>query len=141
MEEKNKLFLNPNEMAFRKIYKGLLESEKITTVFRPGKRLCEDFRGYCEEQKIVIKLIDKVGADWAMLPPEFVQRFSKEVTVKTIETKTLGEIGEADFAGASPDVRDKDSLLHHLGIIYNLSSDELTDNFVITRTTFAYDKK
>ena len=45
-----KLLLNPNEMAIRKIYWPLVLSQEISTFFRPGRRLCENVRGYCENQ-------------------------------------------------------------------------------------------
>lgn len=137
--EEGKLFLDPNEIAFRKIYRGLLEQEKITVIFRPGKRFCGDFRGYCAEQKATIRVIDSAGADWAMVPPKFVPGFSKKVIITEIETKTLGELTEVDFKGSSPDVHDKESLKYNLGIIYNIDDREFTDDFVITKTNFLYE--
>ncbi len=133
-----KLKLNPNEIAFRKIYKGLLEQGKISAIFRPGQRLCDDYRGYCSEQKATIKIIDKIGADWAMLPPKFVKGFSKKVIIKKIETKTLSEFKKSDFVGASPDIQDKESLIYNLGVIYNIPMEEFTADFLITKTTFIY---
>lgn len=136
--EEGKLFLDPNEIAFRKIYRGLLEQEKITVIFRPGKRFCGDFRGYCEEQEATVRVIDSAGADWAMVPPKFVPDFSKNVIITEVETKTLGELVEADFKGSSPDIHDKESLKYNLGIIYNIDDKEFTDDFVITKTRFVY---
>ncbi|MCK9344780.1 MAG: hypothetical protein M0P64_01485 [Candidatus Pacebacteria bacterium] len=136
--DKEKLFLNPNEMAFRKIYKSLLEKKEVTTIFRPGRRLCGDYRGYCSDQEVTIKIIDKTGADWAMLPPKFVEDFSKKVIIKEVLVKTLGELTDEDFIGTTEDVRDITSLKYHLGVIYNLSDDELTDDFIITKTIFEY---
>lgn len=135
---KEQLNLDPNEIAFRKIYRGLLEAEKITVIFRPGKRLCGDFRGYCNEQKVTIRLLDAVGADWAMVPPKFVAGFAKEATIETVETKPLGEFSEQDFYGSSPDLRSKESLRYYLGIIYNLDDSEINDDFLVTKTTFNY---
>jgi hypothetical protein len=137
MEDK-KLSLNPNEMAFRKMYQALLEQEKITTVFRPGQRLCGDFRGYCAGQKIELRVIEKVGADWAGIAPQFITGFSKGAIIKEIETKTIGELTEKDFEGSSPDISNTDSLKHNLGLIYNLSNEELTNDSVITRIIFEY---
>lgn len=133
-----RLFLDPNEMAFRKIYKPLLEKGAVTTIFRPGRRLCGDYRGYCSDQEVTIKIIDKTGADWAMLPPKFVEDFSKIVVIKEVHVKTLGELTEEDFSGATEDIRDVNSLKYHLGVIYNLSHDEITDDFVVTKTIFEY---
>lgn len=133
-----KLQLNPNEMAFRKVYKELLEKEKVTAIFRPGKRVCGDYRGYCLEQKVTVRVIDKVGADWAMLPPKFMRGFSKNVVIKDIETKKLKEFKKSDFRGATPEIRDRESLEYNLGIIYNIPQEEFTDDFLVTKTTFTY---
>lgn len=133
-----KLNLNADEIAFRKIYIDFLKQKKITAIFRPGQRLCGDFRGYCDNQKVTIRVIDKVGADWAMIAPKFLRGFSVKAIIKKIETKTLGEFKKSDFRGASPDIYDKESLKYNIGIIYNLSNDELNDDFVITKTTFEY---
>lgn len=138
IEDDSRLLLDPNEMAFRKVYRSLLENMKVTTIFRPGRRLCGDYRGYCSEQEVIIKIIDKTGADWAMLPPKFVEDFSKKVIIKDVQVKTLAEVTKEDFAGATEDIRDVTSLKYHLGVIYNLSDKELTDDFAITKTIFEY---
>lgn len=135
---KGKLQLNPNEMAFRKVYKKLLEQEKVTVIFRPGKRVCGDYRGYCLEQKVTVKLIDKVGADWAMLPPKFLRGFSKNVVITNVEIKKLKDFKKSDFRGATSEIRDRESLEYNLGIIYNIPPEEFTDDFLVTKTTFKY---
>ena len=134
----NKLELPRDEMAIRKIYKVLVDRKELTTVFRPGKRVCGDFRGYCQNEKIKVRIVDKVGADWAMLPPEFIPDFIKEVEIVSIEAITLGELKPEHFIGSSPDVQNKEALIHHLGIIYNLDRESLTDDFLITRINFRY---
>lgn len=135
---KNRLMLNPDEIAFRKVYSGLLEKGKISVIFRPEQRLCGDFRGYCTDQNVTIKIIDKVGADWAMISPTFVSSFSKKARITSVETKKIGELKVVDFNGSSPDIHDRDSLKYYLGIIYNISDKELTDDFIVTKTTFTY---
>lgn len=136
--ENKRLLLNPNEIAFRKVYSGLLEKGKISVIFRPEQRLCGDFRGYCTDQNVAIRIIDKVGADWAMIPPTFVSGFSKRARITNVETKKIGELEMVDFNGSSPDIHDRDSLKYYLGIIYNISDKELTDDFIVTKTTFTY---
>jgi hypothetical protein len=134
----NKLELPRDEMAIRKIYKKLVNQQELTTVFRPGKRVCGDFRGYCPQEKIKVRIVDKVGADWAMLPPEFIPNFIKEVEIISTEVIPLGGLKIEHFSGSSPDVKDKESLIHHLGIIYNLDRESLVDDFLITRINFRY---
>lgn len=137
-EKNEKLLLNPNEIAFRRIYHGLLEKGRITVIFRPEQRLCGDFRGYCAGQNVAIRIIDKVGADWAMVPPRFVKGFSKKARITNVETKKIGELKRNDYNGSSPDIHNKESLKYYIGIIYNLSDTELTDDFIVTKTTFTY---
>jgi len=133
-----KLELPRDEMAMRRIYKDLVEQGKMTTIFRPGKRACGDFRGYCPGEKIKVRIVDKVGADWAMLPPEFIPDFIKEVEIINIEIIPLGKIKSEHFQGSSPDVQSKESLIYQLGVIYNLDRQSLSDDILITRTTFKY---
>jgi hypothetical protein len=134
----NKLELPRDEIAFRKIYKDLIIKNKITTVFRPGKRICGDFRGYCPGEVIKIRVIEKTGADWAMLPPEFEQDFVKKIEMIEIKSLFIKDLKKEDFEGSSPDVFDKNSLLYHLGIIYNLPVEKLQDDNLITKITFKY---
>jgi len=133
-----KLNLDPNWIAFRKIYKSLIEDKKITTVFRPTARLCGDFRGYCEEQVVTIGIIDKIGADWAQLPPVFLNESFGKIQIIDITAKKIRDLTEDDFFGSSPDVKDKKSLKYHLGLIYNLTHDEVSDESVITKIQFKY---
>lgn len=133
-----KLHLNPKEMAFRKIYFKLLKDKKITTVFRPQKRLCGDFRGYCQGQIVAAKIIDKVGADWAGLPPRFLPRFKQEIKITKVKTKKIKELTKQDFIGVSPDIYDQKSLQFHLGLVYNLSPDQITNGATVTKINFEY---
>ena len=133
-----KLDLPRDEMAIRKIYKKLVEQGKLTTVFRPGKRLCGDFRGYCPGEEIKLRIIDKTGADWAMLPPEFISDFIKLIEIENIEALPLGKLESKHFVGSSPDVQSKDDLIYQLGIIYNLELENLHDEALVTRITFKY---
>jgi hypothetical protein len=130
--------LDPSEMAFRKIYQDLLWARQITTIFRPGDRSPGKRRSYTPGQKITIRLIEKVGADWAMIAPEFDPNFQMLVVIETVEVFRLGELEARHFEGSSLDVQDIQSLRFHLGTIYNLAPDELNDSSFVTRTTFTF---
>lgn len=132
------LVLNPDEMAFRKIYWSLLSQERITTVFRPGKRTSGMPRAYVEGQIVKARVIDSIGADWAGVPPQFVSDLSRQIRIKKIQAKRLGELKRADFEGSSPDVTNKLSLRYHLGSIYNLYGEDLKDDAWITIIKFEY---
>jgi shikimate dehydrogenase len=142
MEKKiTKLFLNPNEMAFRKIYWPLLENETLTTVFRPGRRLAGDERGYCQDQAVVARVIDSIGADWAGVPPEFSNDFSKLIRIKSVTAKLIKELNEDDFLGASIDVQSQEMLQYHLGVVYNLYPREIAKDSFVTIIKFHYEKE
>lgn len=136
--QNKKLVLDPNWIAFRKIYKDLIKEKKITTVFRPAARLCGDFRGYCEGQIVTVGIIDKVGADWGALPPVFLDESFGKIKITSAEARQIKELTSDDFIGSSPDVQDTTTLKFHLGIIYNLSPEQVTDDSVVTRIQFEY---
>lgn len=126
-----------DEVGFRKIYADLVRDKKITTIFRPGERTCNLNKGFCEGEVINIKIIDKVGADWAELPPETVT-INQKALIESVVNKEIGSLTAEDFHGSSPDIFDKQSLIYNLGVIYNLAPSELTDGSIITKTTFVY---
>jgi len=137
-QSNDRFFLNPNEMAFRKIYWPLIESEQVTKVFRPGDRSCGCWRGYCSGQEIELKVIDKIGVDWARVEPIFDSGLCKKVAIREVIVKRIKDLIDEDFKGATPDVYDQASLRYNLGVIYNFFPEELTDDTPITITTFAY---
>jgi len=133
-----KLDLPRDEMAFRKIYKDLITRKEITTVFRPGKRLCGDFRSYCLGEIITIRIIENVGADWAEVAPQFETNYGKKIEIIDTTTSKIEDLKKTDFEGSSPDVCDIKSLQYHLGLIYNLSIDEVGMETMITKIQFKY---
>ncbi|HLD28582.1 MAG TPA: hypothetical protein VJB67_03125 [Patescibacteria group bacterium] len=135
-----KLKLNPDEMAFRRVYQDLLEQEKISVVFRPGKRECGALRGYCPRQAVTARVLDKIGADWAGLAPQFDPDFSKSIIIEGAVAKKIGEFQDNDFVGASPDVSDQKSLKFHLGLVYNIPVSQLTNDDYVTIVKFSYKK-
>lgn len=125
-------------MAFRKYFWPGLERELITKVYRPGRRLAEDERGYAEGQIVTARVIDSIGADWAGVPPEFFKDLGKTIRIEKAEAKKIKEFVRKDFCGASPDVHDKQSLKVQLGLIYNLFPADLTDDSIVTIISFSY---
>jgi len=127
-----------DEIWFRKIYVDLLKDQHITTIFRPGARACNTKKGFCSGETLKIKVLDKVGADWADLSGETLPDF--EMLVQVVDTKicTIGSLISDDFVGSSPDVFNIESLTYHLGAIYNLTPSEVNNDTVITKTIFKY---
>lgn len=136
--ENNLLHLPSDEMAFRQIYKDLLVSRKLTTIFRPGLRGCKDFRGYCEGNIVIAKILKDVGADWAKIPPIFIDGVSFKIKIDNIEAILIRELDSQHFIGTSPDIWDRLSLIYHLGVIYNRPIEDFIDDAEVTRITFSY---
>jgi hypothetical protein len=138
MNKDERFELPPDEMAFRRIYRDLLESGKLTTVFRPGVRTGGEFRGYNRGDVVSARVIDQVGLDRAKVAPVFLTHPVKKIRIESCVSKRLDQLSREDFVGSSPDVHDRESLVYHLGLIYNLDVSSLVDEAMVTRIHFTY---
>ena len=138
MNKIEKFELPADDMSFRRIYKNLLENETLITVFRPGVRDCKKFRGYCPMNIVNARVIDQVGLDRAKVAPEFLKKPVKKIQIEEIFAKKIGDLTKEDFVGSSPDVYDKQSLVYHLGLIYNLDITSLSPEEMVTIIRFSY---
>lgn len=120
-------------IAFRKIYQKLFMEGEIKVIFRPGIRMCGDLKGYCEGDKPKVRVIDQPGADWMDIPPTFIDKDFGKILIKKVETKKIKDFKDSDFIGSTPDVNNKEALKFHLGLVYNISADKLTDDDFVTR--------
>lgn len=134
----NRLIFPKDEMAFRRIYRDLIECETLTTVFRPGSRQCHDERGYCVGQIVQARILKTLGSDTHKISPRFLDEVSKTIRIESVEVKTIGSLTEEDFLGSSLDVKDVVDLRYHLGLIYNLDPSELTDKTIITLIKYSF---
>ncbi len=128
--------LRRDELAVRKIYSHLIKSKKLTTFFRPFNRIFPNYRGYKYGEIIKIKIIETVGNDLHDIPPKFSEE-EFPAKIISIKAKRFNDISKEDFTGSSPDVTDKQSLLYHLGTIYNLSTEKI-EKSEITRIEVRY---
>lgn len=133
-----RLELPKDEMAFRRIYRDLLEKELLTTVFRPESRECHDERGYCVGQIVKARVLDVPGSDKNGTQPSFLEEVHKIICIENVEVKTIGSLIKKDFQGSSPDIQNVESLRYHLGIIYNLDPSDITNEKVITKITYSF---
>ncbi len=136
--ESNRLKLPSDEMAFRRIYRKLIEREVLTTVFRPEPRACSDERGYCVGQIVQARILETPGSDTHKISPRFLDGGSKTIRIESVEVKAIGSLTRQDFQGSSPDVQDVQDLRYHLGIIYNLDPSEITESKLITRIKYSF---
>lgn len=136
---KSKFKLPASDMAFRKVYKDLLEKKLVTVIFRPGRRLCGEFRSYCEGDIVTARVIKEVGLDRARVAPKFLKSPVKRIKIKNVRAILMNELSKEDFIGSYPDVYDKETLIYHLALIYNIDYESLASNdAVVTRTEFDY---
>jgi shikimate 5-dehydrogenase len=127
-----------DEMAFRQVYLHLLRSRLLTTVFRPRNMVQDNVRSYSVGDRIRAKVLKNVGADWAKVPPVFLDGEEFMILVTDVSAKRIGDLASSDFEGSSPDVQDKTGLMYQLGLIYNLPAAKLNDDMVVTRIKFEY---
>jgi shikimate dehydrogenase len=127
-----------DEMAFRQVYLHLLRSRLLTTVFRPRNMVQDNIRSYVVGDSVTARILNNVGADWAKVAPIFLDSEEFSIQITDVVAKRIGDLSSADFEGSSPDVKDKNGLIYHLGLIYNLSVNELTDDTIVTKITFEY---
>lgn len=127
-----------NEIWFRKLYTELVLSHQVTTIFRPGKRNGGNPKGFSQGEEVHVRIIEHVGAEWAGVYGQVRPDVSIPARITQVEVLQLGELKPEDFAGSTPDVSDVQSLITHLGLLYNLSLKELTSTTLVTRTTFEY---
>lgn len=120
-------------IAFRKIYMDLFLDGKLKVVFRPGIRACGDLKGYCEGETPKVRIIDQLGADWADIPPTFIKKDFGKILIKKVEVKKIKDFTDNDFSESTPDIKNKESLRFHLGLVYNMGIDELGDDYYATR--------
>jgi hypothetical protein len=111
------LDLPRDEMAFRRKYQRLLLARKITTVFRPGDRRFPAWRGYAPGEVVTARVIVRVGSDALGVAPVF-NAVRIPIRLDEVDVLDAAALRPADFAGSSPDVRDRASLEAHLRGIY-----------------------
>jgi len=128
------------EIWLRKIYIPFVENRTLTTIFRPERRLLEENhpKALGVGENVRIRIIDKVGAEWADLYGELSPSPNIPVLITSVAVKRLGSIETSDFSGSTPDVMDEAGLKMQLALIYNFSREELGPDFWITRTAFRY---
>jgi hypothetical protein len=120
-------------IAFRKIYLDLFLNGDLKVIFRPGIRACGDPKGYCVGDKPKVRIIDQLGADWADIPPTFIDKDFGKILIKKVETKKIKDFTDADFVDSTPDIKNIESLKFHLGLVYNMPVGELTNDNYVTR--------
>jgi len=110
--------LRRDEMAFRIVYLELLRKKELTTVFRPGNRIYPSHRGYTVGEKITARVIEIPGDDGSLIAPKFLDEVFP-IQITEIVICDISKLAEKDFEGSSPDVKNKEQLRYHLGLIYN----------------------
>ncbi|HUO92637.1 MAG TPA: hypothetical protein VMU22_06935 [Rhizomicrobium sp.] len=124
-----------DEMAFRALYRPLLLSRALTTVFRPGDRIYPKWRGYSEGETVTARIIRRPGSDELGVPPEF-DDMRIPIRIRSISVSPIDALGRDAFQGSSPDVHDLASLATHLRHIYGRPIAAFGN--LVTRIAFSY---
>ena len=131
---------NSKEMAFRKIYKDLIEKRSLTRVFRPGARPCGGYKGFCPEDEVFFSIIEETGSDLPPNPhpPLLAPEPAAHARITEVRVLKLDQLSEDYFVGTGPDVTSQETLRRHLGLIYNLPPEKLEATTDVTMITFTY---
>ncbi len=113
-----------DELWFRKVYENLVEKGEITTIFRPGDRICGDLRKKCfvPGETLTLRVLEKPGDGDRKIKPVFSHTV-REVRVTNMDVVNIDELKEEDFEGSYPNVHTSEDLSYHLGLIYNKNPD------------------
>jgi len=129
------MYLQRDEMAFRKRYEELVTKQLLTTVFRPGNRVYPKWRGYKLGEIVTARVIECYGCDEKGIPPVF-KPIKIPIRIKSILVKDIHALDQHDFSGSSPDVCDIQSLKRNLHHIYGKNTDYF--NQQITKINLEY---
>lgn len=124
-----------DDLGFRMVYRGLVLSSSLTTVFRPGRAKYEEL--FKPGKVVKGKIIRLPGNPEQRRNPVFT---ADEITlkIKSLKKILLKHLRPVDFFGSSPDVKDTDSLIYHLGLIYNQPVGSFNPDTIIIRIEFEY---
>ncbi|MDP6642090.1 MAG: hypothetical protein QGF74_01790 [Candidatus Nanoarchaeia archaeon] len=128
--------LRRDQIAVRKIYEHLVRSRELTTFFRPGDREFPHPKSYEPREVVDIKILEVIGSDFHKILPIFTDE-SFPVKIISVIVKDLSDLTRRDFIGSSPDIQNRQSLVYHLGALYNHSLSELQSSKV-TRAYVEY---
>lgn len=108
------------EIWERKVYEPLIKSEKLTTLFRPGNRICDVGKVKCfnNGEEVTIKILEKQGDDIRNIEPVFSPTI-KKARIEEIKENSLPSLLKKDFKNSYPNATNQKTLRYHLGLIYN----------------------
>lgn len=124
-----------NEIGFRMVYRDMVLSRSLTTIFRPDDRKYEKLYG--AGSLIKGKIIEQPGSASLEINPVFTED-TVRLEVKSIKKIALKDLKPEDFLGSSPDVQDVMGLIYHLGMIYNKPAISYMPNESVIKISLEY---
>lgn len=126
-------------MGFRMVYRDLVLSGSLTTVFRPGRAKYEEL--YKPGKVVQGAIIRQPGSPEDGQEREIDPVFTGDeisLRIKSQKKVLLKNLRPVDFFGSSPDVKDEQDLIYHLGMIYNQPASSFSPNTIIIRIELEY---
>jgi len=103
-------------IGFRMVYRDLVLSGSLTTVFRLDRAKYEQL--FKSGSVVEGGIIRQPGNREENRNPVFTED-EISLRIKTLKKISLRDLRPVDFFGSSPDVKDMQGLIYHLGLIYN----------------------
>lgn len=111
------MYLDRNDISFRKENEEEVTIKDKITVFRPGNRIYPQDRGYIKGEVIKARIIDVPWNDKEWKEPIF-SNIVKLVKIETITVLQEEEIDNIDFKNSLKNIQTKEELLKHLECVY-----------------------
>lgn len=122
-------------IGFRMVYRDLVLSRSLTTIFRPDNPKYKKLYG--AGSVIEGRIIVQPGIARNKIEPKFTNDRIK-LRVKSIKRLALKDLKPDDFIGSSPDVQNVLSLIYHLGMIYNIPASDFKPETKIIKIELEY---
>lgn len=122
-------------IGFRMVYRDLVLSRSLTTIFRPNDQKYEELYGTGSLVEGII--IQQPGSASLSIKPIFTEDTIR-LKVKSIKRIALKNLKQEDFLGSSPDVQDTTGLIYHLGMIYDKPANSYVPNTKIIKIELEY---
>lgn len=122
-------------IGFRMVYRELVLTGSLTTVFRPNRAKYEQlFKPGSVVEGGIIRI---PGNRLENIKPIFTED-EISLKIKAFKKILLKNLRPIDFFGSSPDVKNVQGLIYHLGMIYNQAAASFNPETEVIRIKLEY---
>lgn len=122
-------------IGFRMVYRNLVLSHSLTTIFRPDNPKYKEL--YCCGPIVEGRIITEPGNSRLNINPAYTDD-AVYLKAKSVRRIALQDLKPEDFIGSSPDIQNVQELIYHLGMIYNKPAEEFMPDTKVIRIELEY---